>query len=231
MRKTYCVACGEKEELHHHHLLPRSKGGTDEEGNIITLCIECHGIMHDTSWSNNHAQLVREGIDKAKQSGVKLGPKKKPLVEPIEKYLEGPDQPIAKAIFCLVYLENIQSEEVFQMTWGELVSFKDSYHRTTQKMIEQAERSHEYSRKYFSLPLTLSKQGPIQSANTVSQKISRMRRNLGVKNRQAQPFILEEVGKGVVQTEIRCKNREIMEENKRKAANLDGLAKRLIDTL
>lgn len=52
MRLTFCVACGEKNPdlLHHHHLLPRAEGGTEDETNLITLCLTCHGRVHGQIW-------------------------------------------------------------------------------------------------------------------------------------------------------------------------------------
>lgn len=41
-----CVKCGSKEFLHIHHLIPRSKGGSDEPSNLVTLCEKCHSGIH-----------------------------------------------------------------------------------------------------------------------------------------------------------------------------------------
>ena len=42
VRLNFCVACGDDDpdHLQHHHLVPRSCGGGDEECDIITLCAE-----------------------------------------------------------------------------------------------------------------------------------------------------------------------------------------------
>lgn len=37
-----CQMCGETHRLQAHHIIPRSKGGTDTIGNLITLCSTCH---------------------------------------------------------------------------------------------------------------------------------------------------------------------------------------------
>jgi len=34
-----------------HHVIPRSRGGTNQLGNIITLCTECHKAVH--GWNGN----------------------------------------------------------------------------------------------------------------------------------------------------------------------------------
>lgn len=40
-------------ELTVHHITPRSKGGSDEERNLVTLCTKCHDYveLHELSYS------------------------------------------------------------------------------------------------------------------------------------------------------------------------------------
>jgi hypothetical protein len=73
MRLEFCVACGSIKGLNHHHLVPQSRGGSDEEWNLITLCRECHGLLHGVEWSNDASTLVREGQKRAMERGVKFG--------------------------------------------------------------------------------------------------------------------------------------------------------------
>jgi len=47
MRLDFCVACGGKADLHDHHLVPHALNGPDIETNVITLCGECHNLIHD----------------------------------------------------------------------------------------------------------------------------------------------------------------------------------------
>ena len=43
-----CQCCGKKNcQLQTHHIIYRSRGGTDDENNMITLCKECHKRIHD----------------------------------------------------------------------------------------------------------------------------------------------------------------------------------------
>ena len=72
MKHTYCVACESTDNLQHHHLLPRIKGGTDESSNLITLCGFCHGIYHNLNF-RDHRHLTKLGLQKAKDKGVVLG--------------------------------------------------------------------------------------------------------------------------------------------------------------
>jgi 5-methylcytosine-specific restriction endonuclease McrA len=65
-----CVNCGQTgTELHVHHIIPRSEGGTNDLGNLVTLCGKCHSIQDakghkliqkriDEDLSEEHAGLV-----------------------------------------------------------------------------------------------------------------------------------------------------------------------------
>lgn len=39
-------ACGMRNSLHVHHVIYRSQGGVDESWNLITICNECHDLVH-----------------------------------------------------------------------------------------------------------------------------------------------------------------------------------------
>lgn len=74
MRSTCCTACGSTENLQHHHLKPRSMGGSDDETNLIILCGECHAKMHGTTAEKwGHRELTIQGLERAKARGVVLG--------------------------------------------------------------------------------------------------------------------------------------------------------------
>lgn len=47
-RDEVCVVCGFDAYiiLHTHHILPISKGGDCSEGNLVTLCPNCHAAAH-----------------------------------------------------------------------------------------------------------------------------------------------------------------------------------------
>ncbi len=62
-----CWECGEVGEVHHHHPVPKSRGGT----RTIPLCLSCHGKAHEVRMSTS--ALVREALQKAKDRGVVLG--------------------------------------------------------------------------------------------------------------------------------------------------------------
>lgn len=41
-----CGNCGSFNDLHVHHIVPLSKGGTNQLSNLRTLCKECHTKIH-----------------------------------------------------------------------------------------------------------------------------------------------------------------------------------------
>jgi 5-methylcytosine-specific restriction endonuclease McrA len=41
-----CQECGRSKNLDIHHLIRRSGLGADAETNLVTLCRECHEILH-----------------------------------------------------------------------------------------------------------------------------------------------------------------------------------------
>jgi 5-methylcytosine-specific restriction endonuclease McrA len=45
-RDGTCVLCGSTKRLQRHHLVPRSKGGSDTPENQVVLCRECHRKVH-----------------------------------------------------------------------------------------------------------------------------------------------------------------------------------------
>lgn len=68
MKFRFCVACLSEKDLHHHHLVPKVRGGSDDERNLITLCQACHALIHQTKEWTNHNALTREGMRKAKEN-------------------------------------------------------------------------------------------------------------------------------------------------------------------
>lgn len=56
-----CRKCGSKENLQIHHIKYRSKGGSDDLNNLITLCEFCHWIVHKDEPVGKimHKRLVR----------------------------------------------------------------------------------------------------------------------------------------------------------------------------
>ena len=69
-RKVKCWECEAEGDVEYHHPVPRSRGGTK----TIPLCCRCHSKAHHTRERNvSHSNLVNEGLERAKQRGVKFG--------------------------------------------------------------------------------------------------------------------------------------------------------------
>ncbi len=56
-------------EIHHHHPVPRSRGGTK----TVPLCLECHAKAHHRKKRMASSILTKEGLARAKKRGVALG--------------------------------------------------------------------------------------------------------------------------------------------------------------
>ena len=66
-----CFECEKTEdqiEMHDHHVVPRSKGGTK----TIPLCCECHGLVHGKNMMNM-GELTRRALADRKVRGMRAG--------------------------------------------------------------------------------------------------------------------------------------------------------------
>jgi 5-methylcytosine-specific restriction enzyme A len=46
-----CQECGSNQiDKAPHHVLPKSRGGSDTADNLITLCLVCHGMKHGSNY-------------------------------------------------------------------------------------------------------------------------------------------------------------------------------------
>jgi hypothetical protein len=73
-----CFECGEISDLHDHHVVPRSRGGTK----TVPLCEECHSKAHHRKKNMNTSTLTRAALQRLKEAGVKLG---NPNIEEVGK--------------------------------------------------------------------------------------------------------------------------------------------------
>jgi hypothetical protein len=81
MITDFCVICGTKDDLHIHHIVCKKSvlkpvsGDYDDPTNLITLCVEHHGWIHGLKPNrfNNHHNLIRNGIERAKKEGKYKG--------------------------------------------------------------------------------------------------------------------------------------------------------------
>ncbi len=79
-----CFECGDTENIHQHHVIPKSLGGTK----TIPLCETCHGRVHqkDLVKFNN---LAKQGRKRYVENGGKLG-RKEGSAESIETFMGKP---------------------------------------------------------------------------------------------------------------------------------------------
>lgn len=60
-----CQHCGQRggaygnAELHAHHIVPKSSGGSHQLNNLITLCSHCHSAVHGRSLGNQSKAPIR----------------------------------------------------------------------------------------------------------------------------------------------------------------------------
>jgi len=68
-----CRLCGFEDAdcLHEHHIIPRSRGGSDDESNIIILCANCHAKVHRLILDGIHPELALEKVSGQKVSALK----------------------------------------------------------------------------------------------------------------------------------------------------------------
>ena len=55
-----CALCERNGAIHIHHAIPRSRGGTNNLGNLIALCPLCHAIAHGEAHLDNQFPFDQE---------------------------------------------------------------------------------------------------------------------------------------------------------------------------
>jgi hypothetical protein len=74
MKLNYCALCGSIDSLEHHHVLPKSLGGSDDSDNLLTLCATHHVQLHNLSPGRiNSSTLIKAAKTKNKDNGLFLG--------------------------------------------------------------------------------------------------------------------------------------------------------------
>ena len=67
--KKSCFECGSNEELHFHHPVPKSRGGT----RTIPLCEPCHSKAHHRDKNMTTSKITTEALARLRQEGRALG--------------------------------------------------------------------------------------------------------------------------------------------------------------
>ena len=77
----FCFECGSTEDIEHHHVVPKSLGGTK----TVPLCIKCHSLVHQKNLVK-FRELAKKGIQKRISEGGSWG-RTKGSKESTEKFL------------------------------------------------------------------------------------------------------------------------------------------------
>jgi len=69
----HCDRCGSKNNLHIHHKIPLSLGGSNEIGNLVVLCESCHEGTHgrEFCYNDDYRDYEREDSSIVKESKLK----------------------------------------------------------------------------------------------------------------------------------------------------------------
>lgn len=113
--KGQCGNCGEKDtHVELHHIVPKSRGGTDAPSNLQLLCVSCHELAHDVRF-RGESGLVSQGI----QSKVKRN-------KSLEKWLEDNENEIHRLI--MDFRDEYDSDILTDLFYFNAVSIEQFYH-------------------------------------------------------------------------------------------------------
>ena len=56
-----CLLCGRRKIEHDHHIVPRSRGGSESIDNIAGLCMKCHELVHKSGAAAAKLQAKKQG--------------------------------------------------------------------------------------------------------------------------------------------------------------------------
>lgn len=63
-QQDLCLLCGEQNIEHFHHIVPRSKRGSNTIGNIVGLCKKCHTLVHTSQKVADILAKKKHGLQK-----------------------------------------------------------------------------------------------------------------------------------------------------------------------
>ena len=64
INKGVCYRCGATKKLELHHMIPVALGGTNDDGNVIILCEDCHRLATD--------YFIKKNIKRGEENGTDL---------------------------------------------------------------------------------------------------------------------------------------------------------------
>ena len=104
MKLEFCVACGSKSDLKHHHLVKKAKGGSDAEPNRITLCTGCHDKLHEQRYgARKNSQSIKTAFAARRARGASIGRPKKLMPDECKEALRRLESGETKAAVARSY--------------------------------------------------------------------------------------------------------------------------------
>ena len=148
-----CFECEATQDLHEHHVVPKSRGGTK----TVTLCHQCHMKAHGRDGKGlNHRKLTKEGMKTALE--------KRRLIDPNYKF-GNPQIEIAQAKGrkAIQKRANRKAEEYITLL-SSLYEQTGSYNATARELNNLGIKTQ---------------RNKIWRAQTVSNMLNRYKNNLG----------------------------------------------------
>ena len=133
-----CANCGSKDLVEYHHVVPLVHGGTNNLGNIVPLCHECHLKAHN---KHNHGDAYK----KAKEDG-RVGRKHKMSYEE-----------------CLPYLEAYFSNEIGTRELIEKCKYKPGTKISNRAYVKRYKKEHNIEHFYNNVDLLASQEKRLAS--------------------------------------------------------------------
>jgi len=126
-----CEICkNDVEYLEVHHIIPKSRGGTDDCDNLKKICLVCHGLAHDVSFKNNRGGLIKEQMDKS----VKLNNEARKWLESNEDLVSSKlnklyyeDEKKYMLILLLIETSRMRAEHIAEWVLEGKTNFKTSF--------------------------------------------------------------------------------------------------------
>jgi DNA invertase Pin-like site-specific DNA recombinase len=139
--KDVCFECGSVEDIHYHHIVPSTMGGTK----TIPLCIICHGKVHNKDFVKLR-ELQKIGIKRAQDRGAYKGRPKGSWSESTETFL---NKDKSKKIIELLENGNSYSEieSIVPCSTTTIIKIKRLIYGEPQKRIGPHETSEEFLNK------------------------------------------------------------------------------------
>ena len=133
-----CANCGSKDLVEYHHVVPLVHGGTNNLGNIVPLCHECHLKAHD---KHSHGDAYK----KAKEDG-RVGRKHKMSYEE-----------------CLPYLEAYFSNKIGTREFKEKCKYAPDSKISSRAYVKRYKKEHNIKHFYNNVDLLASQERRLAS--------------------------------------------------------------------